>query len=67
MLCTDSVDQQGDGSALMCKNNLGLWEVHGVYSSHGNSVNHNRRPQVITSVKEVREWLDVTVGRFNLF
>ena len=71
MLCTPHSGEnktclQDEGSALMCRNAAGLWELQGVYSSHGNCRNHNKRPQVMTSIPAVREWVDVTVGMYNL-
>ena len=61
--CIKTGHHPSDGSALMCRGASDLWELHGIFTSYGTISKDISQPQIIASILEAREWIDVTVGR----
>ena len=59
--------QNDEGSPLMCLSESGVWQLHGVLSSHGECGGSTDRPAVFTGIHAVREWIGSTVGKSDFY
>jgi len=67
MICSNSngdshICHDDNGSPLMCMSKSGVWELHGVLSTHGGCRGSNNRPAVFTSILSVRDWAVNIIG-----